>query len=92
MVRLLNRPGIPKLFVKVCGDVWEIWMFSQDTIYQTAQVFLLLLLKDVPKDRWFAESMDLIYFLQPHRNQKISVFVWDLTLAEQVDEMGPVQW
>lgn len=36
----------------------------------------------VQEDWWFAESLVLIYFLQPHGNQEISGFVWGLTLAE----------
>lgn len=35
MVGVINKPDIPKLFIKVYGDVWEIWLFSQDTLYRT---------------------------------------------------------
>lgn len=67
-------------------------MLSQEILYRTAQVFLLLPTKDVQEDRWCAELLDLVYFLQPHVTREISVFAWGSTLAEQVDETGPVRW
>lgn len=35
MVGVINKPDIPKLFINVYGDVWEIWLFSQGTLYHT---------------------------------------------------------
>lgn len=52
----------------------------------TTQVFLLLHCRDVQEGRWFAELLQLIYFLQPQGDQEISVLCGLLLLQKRLLE------
>lgn len=79
MVGVINKPDIPKLFIKVYGMFGKSGCFLR--ILFTTQVFLLHY-RDVQEGWWFAESLQLIYFLQPQGNQEISVLCGLLLLQK----------
>lgn len=85
VVGVINKPDIPKLFIRVYGDVWESGCFLR--ILFATQVFLLLHYRDVQESWWFAELFQLIYILQPQGNQEISVLCGLLLLQK-----GLLEW
>lgn len=87
MVGVINKPDIPKLFIKVYGDVWEIWLFSQDTLYHTG--FPPALQRCAGKPLVCGVAPAHLFPTTTGKLGNLSV-VWALTLAEGAAGMGSV--